>query len=784
MSADDLTLYLNAVIGDSRGFLHTAVGVGGFFDQNGRYSHRRWIQKHYRWPEQRSAAVAELLSAAQDSDAYVCPYLMVGDKRAQGAAAGRWIVHADLDGGMFDAEKAEAVNGFAVASGSEGNAHVYVALAEPVPAHWHRELCRGLGEFLGAADSKISDNDVLRPPGTRNHKRAARGGDADAVAWLVRPDSTRWEPRALAAILGVNLPEQATATAPRGNRQAASAAVEPVDLDAMPELRAVVGINTDDRSTDTMRIVGACRDHGLTLAQARAVVNSRADLAERLAGRTDDDVLECWLKVVDSRQHRQWAAAPVEQITNPAQGHPETPDAPRPAPVSLIALSDVKPERVEWLWPNRIPRGKLVTLDGDPGLGKSTLALAITGPITTAGQWPDGTRCEHPGAVLLLSAEDGLADTVRPRLDAAGADVTRVHAIQGVPEVDRDGNVGLRPPTLGDILALREAIVSTGAALLIVDVLMAYLPSGSDAHKDQDVRAILGRLTKLAEETGCTIILIRHLNKSTGRDPLYRGGGSIGIVGAGRVALLVAADPDDEERRVLAGMKSNLGPLPEALAYRLVSAGDYGVARVQWEGAVEHTAHTLLSERGNAQEASAATEAEMWLEDYLAQNGSARSADAKREAAKLKISERTLQRAAEKLGVTTRSEGFPRVTWWALPSPATDDQPTPDTQNLGATGATGDDQHKQNGATGPKTQSRQSLCDGATEPPGGVTDRTPGMTPAVERALAAARSAGRFSADPPCFYCDKPVASKTKDDAGRYVHLGCAQAASGAEILL
>ena len=235
--------------------------------------------------------------------------------------------------------------------------------------------------------------------------------------------------------------------------------------------------------------------------------------------------------------------------------------------VALTRLADVKPERVEWLWSGWLPRGKPVTLDGDPGLGKSTLALEFTATVTAGGAWPDGTRCDYPGAVLLMSAEDGLADTVRPRLDAAGADVTRVHAIEGVPTIDESGEVVLRPPTLADVSAVEEAIIHTDARLLIVDVIMAYLPSGTDSHRDQDVRRVLSRLASVADRTGCTVLLLRHLNKAKGGDPLYRGGGSIGIVGAARAGMLVAADPDDPERRVLASVKSNLGPPPESQAY-------------------------------------------------------------------------------------------------------------------------------------------------------------------------------------------------------------------------
>ncbi|MEZ0355503.1 AAA family ATPase [Mycobacterium sp. SA01] len=282
--------------------------------------------------------------------------------------------------------------------------------------------------------------------------------------------------------------------------------------------------------------------------------------------------------------------------------------------VQLTRLSDVKPERVEWIWRGWIPAGKLVTLDGDPGLGKSTLSDDFSARVTTAGMWPDGSRCERPGDVLLLSAEDGLADTVRPRLDAAGADVTRVHAIEGIPVVDDSGERFLRPPSLGDIVALEEAITETSARLLIVDVLMAYLPSGADAHKDQDVRRVLNRLSALADKTGCTVLLLRHLNKAKGGDPLYRGGGSIGIVGAARAGMLVAADPDEPDLRVLASVKSNLGPAPESLSYRLVGEGDFGVARVQWEGQNNHTARSLLSEHADDGDDAAV---ESWLSDFL-----------------------------------------------------------------------------------------------------------------------------------------------------------------------
>lgn len=362
--------------------------------------------------------------------------------------------------------------------------------------------------------------------------------------------------------------------------------------------------------------------------------------------------------------------------------------------LSVIRLSDVVPERVSWLWEGRIPRGKLVTLDGDPSLGKSTLALAFAAIVTTGGTWPDGSVCEFPGDVVLMAAEDGLADTVRPRLDAAGADCARVHAVQGV----RMPGGSMRPPTLADVEQLHKLVVDTGARLLIIDVLMAYLPSGVDSHKDQDIRRVLSRLAAMADATGCTVLLLRHLNKAKGGDPLYRGGGSIGIVGAARAGMLVAKDPDNDQVRVLACTKSNLGIEPEGLTYRLTDDDRHGAARVEWLGTSTHNARTLLADPGDAPESPERDEARSWLEDYLTENRRPKSADVKGEAWKQsRISDRTLKRAAQDLKVLYSQEGFPRITYWSLPEGGNDSEdsedktdPTgPRPQNRGPTGPTG-----------------------------------------------------------------------------------------------
>ncbi|MDQ6849430.1 MAG: AAA family ATPase, partial [Actinomycetota bacterium] len=161
----------------------------------------------------------------------------------------------------------------------------------------------------------------------------------------------------------------------------------------------------------------------------------------------------------------------------------------------VVRLADVQPERVSWLWPGRLPLGKLVVIDGDPSTGKSTLMLDLAARITTNTPFPDGTR---PGdgpagaGVLLLSAEDGLADTIAPRLIAAGADLEWVHALTEVPVRDQDGITKMVPPSLPrDIPVIRRIVEDESVSLVIVDVLMAYLNGKVDSHRDQDVRGVL-----------------------------------------------------------------------------------------------------------------------------------------------------------------------------------------------------------------------------------------------------------------------------------------------------
>ena len=257
-----------------------------------------------------------------------------------------------------------------------------------------------------------------------------------------------------------------------------------------------------------------------------------------------------------------------------------------------ILISEVESERVSWLWRGWLALGKISVMDGDPGLGKSAGGLDLAARVSTGSPFPDGAECEA-GGVVVLSAEDGLADTIKPRLEAAGADTSRISSLKTVVTGTGESRQE-RPFALPkDLPLLEREIARVGAKLVIVDPLMAFLGEKIDAHKDQDVRRALTPLAAMADRTGAAVQLVRHLNKGEGKIPVYRGGGSIGIIGAARMGSLVAVDPQDENRRVLAPTKNNLATRPKSLSYALEEA-ENGAVRVAWLGESDLSATDLL----------------------------------------------------------------------------------------------------------------------------------------------------------------------------------------------
>lgn len=248
--------------------------------------------------------------------------------------------------------------------------------------------------------------------------------------------------------------------------------------------------------------------------------------------------------------------------------------------VKMKRFDQIRSEQVRWLWYPYIPAGKITLIQGDPGDGKTSFILAITALLTRGLPMPcteGGAR--EPVNVIYQNAEDGLGDTVKPRLEQAGADCSRVQCI------DDDDS----PLTLGDS-RIEKAIVENNAKLFVVDPLQAFLGNGTDMHRANATRPLLHKLSEIAEQTGCAIVLVGHMNKSGASKGMYRGLGSIDIAAAARSILLIGRQADDSFARVMAPIKSSNAAEGASILFTIDEE-----AGVQWLGESDETASELLS---------------------------------------------------------------------------------------------------------------------------------------------------------------------------------------------
>lgn len=311
--------------------------------------------------------------------------------------------------------------------------------------------------------------------------------------------------------------------------------------------------------------------------------------------------------------------------------------------LKLLTISDIPTEEVRWLWYPYFPRGKITIVQGDPGEGKTTFVLALAALLTRGLPMPGDTESLPPMNIIYQTAEDGLADTVKPRLTALGADCSRVLVID---ESEHE-------LTLSD-WRLAQALQETGAGLLVLDPIQAYLGEGVDMHRANEVRPIFKRLGQLAEQTGCAIVLVGHMNKMQGAKSAYRGLGSIDFRAAARSVLLVGRSKDDPETRVVVHDKSSLAPEGASILFSLHS--DTGFS---WSGFCDTTASELLS--GSGPSTTKTERAERLLLELL-KDGEVASEELVRRSTALGISERTLKIAKQNQGVVSVRRG---ERWYA-----------------------------------------------------------------------------------------------------------------------
>lgn len=381
------------------------------------------------------------------------------------------------------------------------------------------------------------------------------------------------------------------------------------------------------------------------------------------------------------------AARPVRPIIIP-QANPEpampplqelAQDVP-PTPARAVVLAcgtDLKPEPVRWLWRDWLALGKLHILAGAPGQGKTTLALAMAATVTVGGHWPDGTRCER-GNILVWSGEDDHADTLLPRLLAAGADRARCYFVEGTR--NEDGTLEPFDPA-HDLPRLQEAVQKIGGVrLLIVDPIVSAVVG--DSHKNTEVRRALQPVVDLASACGFAVLGITHFSKGgQGTDPAQRVVGSVAFTAVARVVLVAAKvqSEDGEDRRILARSKSNIGPDDGGLEYRLEQREPLPglfASCVAWGRTVTGTARELLTDPNDeASDTTDTNDAAELLRAELAGFGWVNSEVASKPLIAAGFTKKQIWKASKALSIQRKKDGM-RGGWvWRLPPSLEDSAP-------------------------------------------------------------------------------------------------------------
>jgi hypothetical protein len=318
--------------------------------------------------------------------------------------------------------------------------------------------------------------------------------------------------------------------------------------------------------------------------------------------------------------------------------------------IELRKASSVEPREVDWAWPGYLHRGGLTLLDGDPERAKSQISCDVTGRWTYPRPFPfvRDHELHAAGNVLMFATEDGEETTIRPRLDAAGANTDRVFFWP----------IDAEPITLPSCIdTLAAAVKQYDISLLVLDPLGVHLDETVNANRDTDVRRALRPLVALAQETNLAVLAVRHLNKDENKSALYRGGGSIAFTAAARVVWAVGTDPTDPNRLILAVLKSNIGIKPPALTYTIEGVGR--TSRIRWEGESTCSIGDIFNRKH--QRGVKGDDAERIMRDLLA-DGCRPEAEVREACYDAGIRDWTYKQARKRLGVTS-TKGSMREGW-------------------------------------------------------------------------------------------------------------------------
>lgn len=315
------------------------------------------------------------------------------------------------------------------------------------------------------------------------------------------------------------------------------------------------------------------------------------------------------------------------------------------AELKIISMEDVAVEEVEWLWYPYIPFGKLTIVHGDGGEGKTTLILQLAALLSRGEKLPCDSTKREPIKIIYQTAEDGLGDAIKPRLLSGNADCSQIKVID-----ESEASLSMLDERI------EKAIAETGAKVLILDPVQAYIGANVDMNRANEVRTVLSQLGRIAEQYRCAVILVGHLNKAQGNKSNYRGLGSIDFQAAARSVLVVGRIKDNPQVRVMAQSKSSLAPEGESIAFELDKENGF-----RWLGHYDISVDDLLS--GIPKEKKS-EQAENLLLEYLSKGKYPQQVLLKKAQA-AGISKRVLDEAKKSLGVKSTKEGS--GWYWELP---------------------------------------------------------------------------------------------------------------------
>lgn len=586
-----------------------------------------WKEHLFKWPIDEDTLEEFFDGHSTDHyNLYFCPHGFSQKKRRKEYAANTVFLWADLD--EKQPGKCAPVPQIAWQT-SPGRYAALWRLTSEQEASDIEEVNRALSYKNGADHGGWDLTQVLRIPGTRNHKY---------------PSSPRgkllWHKSNAYSLK--DLPEPSDPNT--DNEDAGDADMDEVlekwkgkikkdTLRLLTAKAATQGV----RSDMIWKLENELHETGLSFEEIFVLIKN--SVWNKFNGRRGEDrQLRRELTKVHRRHEK------VNGHATPLAGH----DAGKPSqPAKLIRLSDVEAEEVDWLWWPYIAYGKVTIVEGDPGLGKSWFTTALCSYVSKGEKLPGQKGDAVSGGVLLMSAEDGLGDTIRPRLDTLNANHRRIFAVDGLVTLDEDGDEEIR----GYIERVRPKI-------LIMDPLVAYLGGKVDLHKANETREVMARLARIASDFHIAAIVVRHLTKGSRDKSIYRGIGSIDLTAAARSVLIVGRNPEDpDEGRVVCHIKNNLGPLGRPQSYSLRSSRSRPFT---FDGPVNFTAEEIFKAEATGNPSSWEVVC-AFLEQSL-KNGPRWADEVRRDAEAKGFDSKTVNQAKKEVGIVTTTVGE-RVKW-------------------------------------------------------------------------------------------------------------------------